>query len=189
MNSKLQIISGQFRGRKLFLPPDARPTQNRARAALFNILSSGVIDAAGQSLRVWDAFAGSAAFGLEFLSRFPNSEIVFTDCANSSVAVIQKNIEILSAAARANVKKADALSVANKYAADADVIFLDPPYDCACLGDAIMRKISSAAKIGAIVIWEQEAINASQKFDNNWQVLRDKKYGRARFLILEKVSE
>ncbi|MBQ8728761.1 MAG: RsmD family RNA methyltransferase, partial [Alphaproteobacteria bacterium] len=39
----MQIISGQFRGRKLQLPPDARPTQNRARIALFNMLESGII--------------------------------------------------------------------------------------------------------------------------------------------------
>jgi hypothetical protein len=44
MDSKLQIISGKHRGRKLRLPPDARPTQNRARIALFNMMESGIIN-------------------------------------------------------------------------------------------------------------------------------------------------
>ena len=57
MDSKLQIISGAYRGRKLRLPPNARPTQNRARIALFNMLESGIVDF-NQNLSVWDAFAG-----------------------------------------------------------------------------------------------------------------------------------
>ena len=80
MNSKLQIISGKFRGRKLYLPPNARPTQQRARAALFNMLASGVVGTDG-CINVWDAFAGSGAFGIEFISRYPNAKVVFTDVA------------------------------------------------------------------------------------------------------------
>ena len=78
MDSKLQIISGRFHGRKLYLPPNARPTQNRARAALFNMLAAGLVNV-GDNLCVWDAFAGSGAFGIEFLSRYPNSRVIFTD--------------------------------------------------------------------------------------------------------------
>ncbi|MBP5707580.1 MAG: RsmD family RNA methyltransferase, partial [Alphaproteobacteria bacterium] len=64
MESKLQIISGKYRGRKLSLPASARPTQNRARIALFNMLESNIIDPTDK-FTVWDAFAGSGAFGIE----------------------------------------------------------------------------------------------------------------------------
>ena len=57
MKSNLQIISGKYRGKKLNLPLDARPTQNMARGALFNMLN-GIIDTT-KSVAVWDVFAGS----------------------------------------------------------------------------------------------------------------------------------
>ena len=90
MNSKLQIISGRFHGRKLFLSKDARPTQNRSRAALFNMLASGILEADRKYI-VWDAFAGSGALGLEFLSRYPHSEVLFTDVSDESINTIRKN--------------------------------------------------------------------------------------------------
>ena len=80
MDSKLQIISGKFRGKKLNLPPNARPTQNMARGALFNMLN-GILDVS-KTFNVWDVFSGSGAFGLECLSRYDNADIIFTDNAN-----------------------------------------------------------------------------------------------------------
>ena len=85
MKSNLQIISGKYRGKKLCLPPDARPTQNMARGALFNMLYE-IIDI-DKPIAVWDVFAGSGAFGIECLSRFNNTAVVFTDNANSSIDI------------------------------------------------------------------------------------------------------
>ena len=177
MDSKLQIISGIYRGRRLNLPIGARPTQNRARIALFNILQS-----LGISPRVvWDAFAGSGAFGIECLSRFADARVVFTDVAP---ATVRKNLGLVDADTRGSVVVADAVAAAEKYGASADLIFLDPPYADGTLGDSVMRRITPIAKTGTVVVWEQEAGTAHRFDESVWDVLRDRTYGRARFLVL-----
>ena len=185
MDSKLQIISGTHRGRKLQLPPDGRPTQNRARIALFNMLESGIVDGAADMM-VWDAFSGSGAFGLECVSRYTNARVVFSDVAASSVATTRKNLAVLNEGARASVVQMDALAAISKYGSDADVVFLDPPYADADLGRAFVHKFGKVAKAGAILVWEQELNNSVALDETVWDVLRDKTYGRARFLIAKK---
>lgn len=179
MESKLQIISGAYRGRKLCLPGGARPTQNRARIALFNMITSiGV-----RPRMVWDAFAGSGAFGLECLSRYPDCRAVFTDIAPQTV---RKNLQMLNIAARATVAQSDAVAAIAKYGPDADLIFLDPPYADANLGAAFVRKLAPISRAGTILIWEQDGPSAMMPDDGAWEILRDKQYGRARFLILQR---
>ena len=175
----MQIISGEWRGRKLSVPPTARPTQNRARIALFNMLTSLDVRPAV----VWDAFAGSGAFGIECLSRFGDARAVFTDIAPVTV---RKNLAIVGADARATVYAADALSRAAQIAATSDLIFIDPPYADAGLGVAIIRKIAAAARAGTIVVWEQDAPVACMPDEKVWEILRDKQYGRARFMIMRR---
>ena len=186
MDSKLQIISGNYRGRKLRLPPNARPTQNRARIALFNMMESGIVDFDNLQ-NVWDAFGGSGAFGIECLSRYAGVNVVFTDIAPTSVKTMRDNLATLGVGARASVIQADAISAAQKYAPMADLIFIDAPYDMHELGAALIKKIGALAKSGTIVIWEQESINPYQPDESKWQIFRDKTYGRARFLIMMKI--
>lgn len=181
MNSNLQIISGKFRGRKLALPLDARPTQNRARIALFNMLT-GIRDFS-QPFVVWDAFAGSGAFGIEFLSRFENATAIFTDNSKSVIEIIKKNINGLP---NGNVSNVDAISVIDRYAPVADIVFIDPPYADAKLGVLLVKKLSQMAKSGTIIIWEMENTFLPEINPEFFTVLKDKTYGRARFLILKK---
>ncbi len=185
MESKLQIISGMFRGRKLRLPPNARPTQNRARIALFNMMESGIVDG-GRRLSVWDAFAGSGAFGLECLSRYAAANVVFTDVAPTSIKTVRDNLAALNVGVRASVVQADAIAAVDKYGAMADLIFVDPPYVDENLGAAFVTRIGRVVQAGAILIWEQEVGHEVQPDVRVWDVLRDKTYGRARFLILQK---
>ena len=182
MDSKLQIISGKYRGRKLFLPRDARPTQNRARIALFNMLESGILDT-NAKLDVWDVFAGSGAFGIECISRY-DANVVFTDIAPTSIATIRKNIATISAETYAKIVQIDAIGAIPQFAKKSDLIFVDCPYDSAELGRAFVNKLGRAAKRGTILIWEQETANSVEPNTDTWEILRDKVYGRARFLIL-----
>ena len=184
MDSKLQIISGAFRGRKLRVPLSARPTQNRARIALFNMIGS-----LGITPRVvWDAFAGSGAFGLEILSRFPNAHAVFTDTDAATIKIIRENLAALNVGPRADAVVADAVAVAQKYGADADLIFLDPPYAAADLGRALIARVAAAARPGTVLVWEQDGAAATNP-PAGWEILRDRHYGRARFLILQRGRE
>lgn len=179
MDSKLQIISGVFRGRKLNLPVGARPTQNMARIALFNMLMSlGV-----RPHVVWDAFAGSGAFGIECLSRWPECRALFTDV---NPVTVKKNLEQFALGARATAYAADAMSRISEFGAVADLIFIDPPYSDAVLGRAFMRRAAAVVAAGAIVVWEQDTPDFTLPDDEKWETLRDKKYGRARFLILRR---
>lgn len=182
MKSNLQIISGKYRGKKLCLPPDARPTQNMARGALFNMLYE-IIDI-DKPIAVWDVFAGSGAFGIECLSRFNNTAVVFTDNANSSIDVIKKNL--ISITEHATVEKTDAIAALSKFGGISDLIFVDPPYSDFNFGVLFVKKLSKIAKTGAILILEFEKIQNAPQIDEYWDVLKDKTYGRARFLIMRK---
>ena len=184
MESKLQIISGKYRGRKLFLPASARPTQNRARIALFNMLESGIIDT-NTKMMVWDAFAGSGAFGVECISRY-GANVIFTDVSPDSIATVRKNISAISSESNAKIVAGDAIGAISQYAKTATLVFVDAPYDTAELGRAFVNKLARAAKTGTILVWDQEAENAVEPNAEIWENLRDKTYGRARFLILSK---
>lgn len=186
MNSKLQIISGAFRGRKLKLPPDARPTQNRARIALFNMLECGIVDF-GQKMYIWDAFAGSGAFGMECLSRYADARVLFTDVAPTSIKTVRDNLATLAVGARASVIQMDAIGAIEKYAPDVNMVFVDAPYTTPELGRAFVARLAHAVRVGTIVIWEQEVGNDILPNENEWQIIRDKTYGRARFFILKKI--
>ncbi|MBD5389123.1 16S rRNA (guanine(966)-N(2))-methyltransferase RsmD [bacterium] len=181
MDSKLQIISGAYRGRKLALPGGARPTQNRARIALFNMLTT-VLDMPPRA--VWDAFAGSGALGLECLSRYGAARCVFTDVAP---ATVRKNLATLGVDARATVDAADAMTRVDAYGAASDLIFVDPPYADAALGATFVRRVGAVAAPGTVLVWEQDAAHAVMPGDA-WDILRDKTYGRARFLILSRAA-
>jgi 16S rRNA G966 N2-methylase RsmD len=67
------------------------------------------------------------------------------------------------------------------------MIFVDPPYPMATLGVSFVKGLSRVAHKGTIVGWEQEASNFVAPNSEKWAILRDKVYGRARFLILQKI--
>lgn len=183
MDSKLQVISGTYRGRKLALPPGARPTQNMARGAVFNMLA-GILGT-DDKITVWDAFAGSGALGIEALSRYANSTAIFTDTSDDSIKVIKKNTNVI-AANRVCIVPANAVGEIKKYAAAANLIFVDPPYENARIGVDFIRKLTDVVAPGTIVVQEIEKIVPYAPDTTKWEILRDKTYGRARFLILRR---
>lgn len=121
----MRIIAGKFRGRVLaeFKGNDVRPTSDRAKEALFNILSTKVIGA-----RVLDLFAGSGSLGLESLSRGAQ-EVLFNDYSKDSIAILKKNLTALKITAEeAKVKNLDYAICLGQAAYPFDLIFIDPPY-------------------------------------------------------------
>lgn len=182
MKSNLQIISGKYRGKKLFLPKLARPTQNMARGAVFNMLNN--VLSTKSNLRIWDVFAGAGSLGIECLSRFDNCFVLFTDIEKDSINTIQKNLVKIDGNYR--VENVDAISVIKKYAHNTDLFFIDPPYVDFKLGTLFVRKIAAVTNPKSIVVWEFEQINEPKIDEKDWGILCDKTYGRARFLILQK---
>ena len=125
----MRVIAGKYRGRKLKSPPSlqTRPTSDRLRETLFNILAPRIEDA-----RFLDLCAGSGAVGIEALSRGA-AHVTFVDRSRKMYALIETNLKLLGV-------EGDAVEVASKEALDLlrrrikndaepfDVIFFDPPY-------------------------------------------------------------
>ena len=121
----MRIIAGEWGGRSIRVPRDARvrPTADRAREAWMSIVQPSLPGA-----RVIDLFAGSGALGLEALSRGA-AHADFVEIAPASLQALRVNIDALAADQRVTVHRADALRFAAKLEAGAyDVAFADPPY-------------------------------------------------------------
>lgn len=122
----MRIIGGTYRGHRLTAPKGpTRPTTDRTREAVFNLLQSRA-DLRGA--RVLDLFAGSGALGLEALSRGA-AEAVFVEKAGAALGVIRKNAAALGVSDRCHVVRADALRWLEREAEPRfDLAFADPPY-------------------------------------------------------------
>ena len=127
----MRIVGGDCKGRKLSAPAgrNTRPTSDRARESLFNILRHG-IGFQVEDAYVMDLFAGSGALGLEALSRGA-AECIFIDRARSAKQCIEDNLIALALTDRGAILKLDAAHLPPRSAdvAPAHLVFLDPPYD------------------------------------------------------------
>ncbi len=147
----MRIISGSLKGRQLQLPKGsgARPTSDRAREALFNILQTRTIGA-----RVLDLFAGSGALGVEALSRGAASCIfVELDRANA-VALRESLARFAVPPERGMVIQSDFRRIAPQLALEGkqfDLIFLDPPYAAGYYEEALAISSRLLAQQGCIV--------------------------------------
>ncbi|HTP65857.1 MAG TPA: 16S rRNA (guanine(966)-N(2))-methyltransferase RsmD [Geobacteraceae bacterium] len=126
----MRIISGSGRGRRLHSPPNmrVRPTADRVKESLFNILS--VLLGSFEGLRVLDIFAGTGSLGIEALSRGA-VQAVFIDNHKGSVVLIEKNLGMLGFAGNARVLERDVLAgmrSLERKGAPFNLVFLDPPY-------------------------------------------------------------
>lgn len=128
----MRIVGGQHRGRQLETPADLpiRPTSDRAREALFNILEHGRMTEGGLSpirgARVLDAFCGTGALGLEALSRGA-AEAVFLDRDPAALRLARRNAAQLDVATRSTFLLADATHPPRSER-PCTLVFLDPPY-------------------------------------------------------------
>lgn len=120
----MRIIGGKYRSRVLaeFPGSEVRPTADRVKESLFNILATNVYGA-----RALDLFCGSGALGLECLSRGAK-EVVFNDSAKESVALLEKNAKKLGVGGEAKIYRLDYLACLSALEGEFDLIFLDPPY-------------------------------------------------------------
>lgn len=135
----MRIIAGEWRGRKLIAPKGitTRPTTDRTRETLFNILNSRL--GSLQDLRVADLFAGSGALGLEALSRGAKY-CLFVDQEKHAVETIRKNASSLGACERIKVRHGSVLSLGPTDQCF-DLIFLDPPYKTGAANVALSRMV------------------------------------------------
>lgn len=160
-------------------PKGTRPTTDRVRESLFNVLAARVdFDGA----RVLDLYAGSGALGLEALSRGAASAL-FVEADRRAAAVISRNIAELGADGAA-VRCATAASVAGTAALrPVDLIFADPPYDVpAAEVEAVVGQLVSGGWLadGALAVIERPASGPALIWPDGWTALRERKYGDTR---------
>jgi len=123
----MRVISGKYRSRRLVVPPGLaiRPTSDRLRETLFNVVAPRVPESA------WlDLFAGSGAIGIEALSRGARSA-TFVESAKAGAQTIRKNLQSLGIEEGFEVIERDAASalrMLDSQAASYEFCFLDPPY-------------------------------------------------------------
>ena len=188
----IRIIGGKHRGRGIATPEGltTRPTSNRARESLFNILAhanwrdadvhggtSPLIDA-----RVLDAFAGSGALGLEALSRGA-AHATFLDNDAAAIKLLGENVRKLGEAGAAKVVRADATRPPPSREG-CDLAFLDPPYRSDLAGPALIALAANGwLKPGAIATVELAATE-DLAVPPGFEAIDERRYGAAKFVIL-----
>ena len=185
----LRIVGGIHRGRRLVVPSGeaVRPTSDRAREALFNILLHGRFATAGSPIAgraVLDAFAGTGAFGLEALSRGA-SAAAFIDNGREALAALWRNIAALGEEDRAHVISGDATRPPRAGFA-CTLAFLDPPYRSGLAVPALMA-LAAAGWLAADALAVVE-IAASEEFSSPAGFARvdERLYGAARLVFLRR---
>jgi len=141
----VRIVAGSLRGRPLSTPSDMsiRPTSDRVREAMFNIIAHGLDDVALEGARVLDLFAGTGALGLEALSRGARFCLFVEDGAEAR-GLIRQNVEAFGLTGATKIYRRDATDlgpVANQ--GEFGIVFLDPPY-----GQGLAEKALAAAARG-----------------------------------------
>ncbi|MDI6840352.1 MAG: 16S rRNA (guanine(966)-N(2))-methyltransferase RsmD [bacterium] len=116
----MRITGGEVGGRRIKVPRGIRPTQDKVRTAIFNILGDRIKD-----VKFVDLFAGSGSVGIEAISRGA-SEVIFVEKSRKVVSVLNENLKSLGYMEKSKVINGDALKVKLK---TPDIIFADPPYD------------------------------------------------------------
>jgi len=156
----MRIIAGRFKGNTIEAPEGlgTRPTSDRVREALFNVLEHGAPGIDFEGLRVLDLFAGSGALGLEALSRGARY-CLFIDDDASARAAIRRNVESLELTGATKIWRRDATRLGSAgTVARFDLMFCDPPY-----GKGLGERALAAAvegewlKASAVAVLEERA--------------------------------
>lgn len=155
----MRIVGGRLRGRTLTGPKSQgiRPTSDRTRESIFNILAHAYGDPVSGA-RVLDLFAGTGALGLEALSRGAASALFVEDSAEGR-GLIRTNIETMGLQGRAKIFRRDATSLGDAGTIQPfDLVFADPPYGKGLAEKAIASAMAGGwLKPSALVVVEEAA--------------------------------
>jgi 16S rRNA (guanine966-N2)-methyltransferase len=184
----MRIIAGKHRGRAIRVPrtEGLRPTADRVREALFNILAHGIHWAGLESARVIDAFAGTGAYGLEALSRGA-AHVTFLDVDSTALLAIRRNAAAIGEARNITLIKLDAsrLPPPPAAAAPCDLAFLDPPYESGLSAPALQgmasRRWIGPGAVAVAEVGAREPLAPPPGF----HILNERVYGAARLVFLQ----
>jgi 16S rRNA (guanine966-N2)-methyltransferase len=182
----MRIVAGRFRGRAIASPQDesVRPTSDRVRESLFNILEHGIEGFSLSGARVLDLFAGTGALGLEALSRGAAFCLFVDDCV-AARALIRTNIELFQLTGATRIFRRDATDMGPAgVVAPFALAFLDPPY-----GKGLAELALAAARDGgwltpeALVVVE-ESVASGFKAPEGFTELERRQYDDTELVFL-----
>lgn len=183
----MRIISGTAKGTKLYTLEglDTRPTLDRVKESVFNIINYNIQDAI-----VLDLFSGSGAIGLEFASRGAK-KVYMCDVSKEACNIIQKNIEKTHLEQKVELYNMDFKNVVNKLIEKQfDIIYLDPPYKTEFIKIAIEELIKNKnIDENTMIIVEtddEKRIIQELKQYEELEIIDKRKYGRAYILFLKR---
>ena len=181
----MRIVAGAQRGRVLVAPKghSTRPTADRARQALFNVLEHAPWSRSLSGARVIDLFAGSGALGVEALSRGAGF-CLFVDNDRTAREAVAANLAALRLTERARVLAADATRLPPLDEGPFDLAFLDPPYGRG-LAEGALSALAVELSPGALVSVERGADEGPFAADG-YELLDERRWGAARVAFLKR---
>ncbi|MGI1664122.1 16S rRNA (guanine(966)-N(2))-methyltransferase RsmD [Palleronia sp. KMU-117] len=187
----MRIIGGRFRGTALTPvgkgDPSShlRPTSDRVRESLFNVLLGGRFGDPVTGARVLDLFAGTGALGLEALSRGA-AQATFVETGGPALRLLRGNIAKTRTEAETQVIARDATRLGPCPAAPCNLVFLDPPYGKG-LGSRALASALTGGWIApaALVVWEE---SAPQDAPPDFETIESRRYGETHITLLRAVT-
>lgn len=186
----MRIVAGNLRGRPIVAPEGqgTRPTSDRARQALFNVLEHAAWAGSLNGARVMDLFAGSGALGFEAMSRGA-AFCVFVEIDDEARGAIRKNADAFGVMGATRVHRRSATELGVRPGSDGeafDVAFLDPPYGKGLGEQALQRLLEGNwLKPGALVVFERGS-DEPEIETPGYERLDARDYGAARVLFLKR---
>jgi 16S rRNA (guanine966-N2)-methyltransferase len=185
----VRIVGGKFKGRALVTPDgqNTRPTSDRAREAIFNILAHADWAPNLEGARIMDVFAGSGALGFEAMSRGA-AFCLFVETDEAARGAIRDNVETFGLFGTTRVHRRDATQLGARPGSQAEafnLVFLDPPYRKG-LGEKALDALVSGNWLSenAIIVFERAA-DEDDFVTDVWQKINVKTYGAAQVLFLK----
>ncbi|MGA7710521.1 MAG: 16S rRNA (guanine(966)-N(2))-methyltransferase RsmD [Rhizomicrobium sp.] len=184
----MRITGGTMRGRGLVTPRDAsvRPTSDKVRQAIFNILLHHDFGVALESARVADLFAGTGALGIEALSHGA-SFCLFVDDAAESRALIRENVETLSLTGASKIWRRDATKLGPMAAGSGgpfEFAFLDPPYRKGLVAPALTSLRDGGWLANTAVVVAEMAEDEDVPSPDGYERIDERTYGDTRVVFL-----
>jgi 16S rRNA (guanine966-N2)-methyltransferase len=185
----MRIVAGTLRGRALVAPKghSTRPTSDRTRQAVFNILEHAAWAPDLDGARVIDLFAGSGALGLEAISRGA-AFCLFVETSEAARGAIRENVDTLSLFGETRVHRRDATDLGKRPAGDGapfGLAFLDPPYGSG-LGEQSLASLAEGEWLmpGALAVLERGDAEALGETPG-YELLDERSWGAARVAFLQ----
>lgn len=184
----MRIIAGEKRGTKLYTleGENTRPTLDRVKESLFNIIQSEIRDCI-----FLDLFSGSGAIGLEAVSRGAKKAIL-CDNNKQAIQIIKKNIEKLGYKDKIELYQMQFNELINKLNEKIDIIYLDPPYktNYAIKTVELLLKKEILKTDSLIIIETDQVEELKEKLENlNIEIIDKRKYGRANLIFIQQKTK